>query len=84
MKIWRKLWQPPVIEYSDKVMHDFPPEGWDWAVGGVEGYNECEMFCGSWTLMRDENMEVSYFEALEGGPQVSNILLNIFKSIPYL
>ena len=40
-------------EYSDKVMYDFPQEGWDWAGGGVgvEDYDRCEkLFCGSWTF----------------------------------
>ena len=49
-----------VAEYSDKVMHDFPQEDWDWAGGGVEDYDECEkLFCGSWTYLRekDENLE---------------------------
>ena len=43
-----------MIEYSDKVMHDFPQEGWDWEGGRVEGYDGCEkLFCGSLTFTRE-------------------------------
>ena len=47
-------------ESSDKVMHDFPREGWYWTGDGVEDYERCEkLFCGSWTFLqeKDENLE---------------------------
>ena len=51
MKIYRNLWQLPVIEYSDKVMHDFP-----WRVGTGQG-------AGKKTMMgvRCCSVEVGHF-----------------------